>query len=424
MKNKYIYRFFAILTIISTLSFTSFAQDTTFAREALRKLCSSDFAGRAYVDDGDKKAANYISESFKNFGIHAITENYQQPFDIKINTIPSISYFIIDEDTLVPAVDYYISNASSGISGEYELKFINDSLFHNNKDYIQNLLMLDLSDKILVFESSKSEFRFKFKTEIGGLIFLHDNDIGYWSYRGAQEPVNYAIIDMLDSLLPEHTKSIKIKFRNKFHASYTTQNVIGYVLGKTYPDTFIAITAHYDHMGKMGENVYFPGANDNASGTVMMMDLAKYFSDSLNQPDYSIVFMAFSGEEVGLLGSQHYVRNPLFKLDKIKMLINLDMVGTGSDGIKIVNGSIYKKEFNKIRKINAKNKYLKAVNSRGESCNSDHCPFYKMGVPSFFIYTLGDEYKEYHNINDKAENLPLTKYPELFKLMRDYIIEF
>ena len=134
--------------------------------------------------------------------------------------------------------------------------------------------------------------------------------------------------------------------------------------------------------------------------------------------------MAFSGEEVGLLGSQHYVRNPLFKLDKIKMLINLDMVGTGSDGIKIVNGSIYKKEFNKIRKINAKNKYLKAVNSRGESCNSDHCPFYKMGVPSFFIYTLGDEYKEYHNINDKAENLPLTKYPELFKLMRDYIIEF
>jgi len=100
------------------------------------------------------------------------------------------------------------------------------------------------------------------------------------------------------------------------------------------------------------------------------------------------------------------------------------MVGTGSKGIKVVNASVFKAEFKKLQKINKSNNYLAAVKSRGESCNSDHCPFYTVGVPSFFIYTLGDEYSEYHNITDKAEDLPLTKYPELFKLLRDYIIEF
>ncbi|RLD46421.1 MAG: aminopeptidase [Bacteroidetes bacterium] len=424
MRNNNILIFISALFFFSISSVNSFSQDTTFARETIRKLCSPEFAGRGYVDKGDRIAANYISSKFADFGLSALTKDYLQPFNMKINTITHVNHFIISDDTLVPGVDYYISNASQSMNGTYDLKFINDSLFNTNKDYMQNLLMLNLSNIILVFESSKSAFRYNFKTHIGGLIFLHDNDIGYWDFRGAQNPNKYVIIDMLDSLLNRNTKSIKLSFRSKFHNEYTTNNVLGYVKGKVYLDSFIVITAHYDHMGKMGQDVYFPGANDNASGTAMMMDLARYFSDSLNQPDYSILFIAFSGEEVGLLGSKYYVRNPLFNLKKIKMLVNLDMVGTGSDGIKVVNGSVYKKELEKLRKINTKHKYLKAVNSRGESCNSDHCYFYKIGVPSVFIYTIGDEYKEYHNIYDTADKLPLTKYPEVFSLIRDYIIEY
>ena len=415
---------FVFLILIGIHSGSAMAQDTIFARETLKKLCSPEFGGRGYVDGGNKKAADYIASKYQEFGLHALSKAYFQKFDIKINTISDIGNIIVSEDTLVPGVDYYISNASKGVNGEFELKFVNDSLFANNKDYLQEILMSDLSDKFLVFSDYKSDFRFTFKTKVKGLIFLRDGDIGYWDFRNAQNPVNYAILDIESSKLPVNTKNINVHFKNTFHTAYPTQNIIGYTKGRLYPDSFIAITAHYDHMGKMGHDVYFPGANDNASGTTMMMDLAKYFSDSTHQADYGIVFMAFSGEEIGLLGSQYYVRNPLFNLKRIKMLINIDMVGTGSKGIKVVNASVFKAEFKKLQKINKSNNYLAAVKSRGESCNSDHCPFYTVGVPSFFIYTLGDEYSEYHNITDKAEDLPLTKYPELFKLLRDYIIEF
>ncbi len=424
MKTTYIYSLLFFFSFIFGVNSKLYSQDTTFARMALKKLCSEEFGGRGYVDDGNKIAANYIAANFQSFGLKAFTKDYFQEFDFQINTIESLSYFIANDDTLVPGVDYYISNASEGRNGEFDLQFIDDSLFANDGIYLRNILMMDLSKTFLVFKSSHNNVRYKFKTKVAGLIFLHDKSIGYWHFSNAQAPVNYAIIDAIDSLIPANTKSINIKFRNKFYKKYKTQNIVGFIKGKKYPDSIIAITAHYDHMGKMGKDVYFPGANDNASGTVMMMNLAKYFSDSLNQPDYSLVFMSFSGEEVGLLGSQYYVRNPLFELNKIKMLLNLDMVGTGSNGIKVVNASVYKKEFNRLRSINKKQNYLKAVKSRGESCNSDHCPFYMKAVPSFFIYTLGDEYKEYHTITDRAEDLPLTKYSELFKLLRDYIVEF
>jgi Zn-dependent M28 family amino/carboxypeptidase len=153
----------------------------------------------------------------------------------------------------------------------------------------------------------------------------------------------------------------------------------------------------------------------------MMMDLASYFSNPQNQPDYSIVFIALCGEEAGLLGSTYCADNPPFSLQKVKFLINLDMVGTGSEGITVVNATIFKDAFSTLQKINTEKNYVTKVNAREESCNSDHCPFYKKGVPSVFIYSLGKEYLEYHNVNDQASKLPLTDYEDIFRLMRDFI---
>src|SRR5690606_14083057 len=97
------------------------------------------------------------------------------------------------------------------------------------------------------------------------------------------------------------------------------------------------------HIGGQGRDVYFPGANDNASGTTMLLELAEHYSQ--NPPDYSIVFMAFAAEEAGLLGSFHYTQNPFFPLQRIRFLINLDLLGTGDDGMMAVNGSIHPAEF-------------------------------------------------------------------------------
>ncbi len=277
----------------------------------------------------------------------------------------------------------------------------------------------------------------------GADYYSDDNEIGYAKINGRKiikkvtEVLNIeegqqalglshsfieAAIDLLlaekNSSLPKQSRKIKVDIEQKFQTDHKMINVAGYIEGRTKSDSFVVFTAHYDHLGQMGASVYFPGANDNASGTAMMLDLAKYYSE--NTPDYSIAFIAFTGEEVGLLGSEYYVLHPLFPLSNIRFLVNLDLVGTGDDGIKVVNGAVIEKEFNLLTRINDEKKYLKAIEKRGEAAISDHYPFYAKGVKSFYIYTLGG-ISEYHNILDKAGTLPLTKYNELFRLLIDFV---
>jgi Zn-dependent M28 family amino/carboxypeptidase len=155
----------------------------------------------------------------------------------------------------------------------------------------------------------------------------------------------------------------------------------------------------------------------------MIMDLARHFAQKGNEPSYSIVFIAFSGEEAGLEGSRYFANNPLFPLENIKMLVNLDMVGTGDEGITVVNGAVLKQQFSLLEEINQRNNYLKEVKARGESCNSDHCPFYMKGVPAFFIYTRSSIFNEYHSLEDVPERLPLNGYEGLFRLLADFTRE-
>jgi hypothetical protein len=97
------------------------------------------------------------------------------------------------------------------------------------------------------------------------------------------------------------------------------------------------------------------------------------------------------------------------------------MVGSGSEGISIVNGENAPKIVSDLTSINNEKSYLPEIKARGESCNSDHCFFHKNGVSAVFIYTRGKEFKEYHNLNDNPEKLPLTAFYELQKLMIDFV---
>ena len=86
----------------------------------------------------------------------------------------------------------------------------------------------------------------------------------------------------------------------------------------------------------MGKKTYFPGGNDNASGTSMVLNLMEYYSNPINKPRYTIVFILFAGEEAGLLGSEYYTTHPTKDLNKIKFLLNLDLMGTGEEGMMVV----------------------------------------------------------------------------------------
>ncbi|MCX6294627.1 MAG: M20/M25/M40 family metallo-hydrolase, partial [Bacteroidetes bacterium] len=179
---------------------------------------------------------------------------------------------------------------------------------------------------------------------------------------------------------------------------------------------FIVYTAHYDHLGQMGEEIFFPGANDNASGSAMLLNLARYYSMTEHKPKCSIAFIAFCGEEAGLLGSKYYTEHPVFPLKNIKFVLNMDIMGTGEDGITVVNGSVFKNEFDKLKEINTQNNFIKDVKIRGKAANSDHYCFSEKGVKAFFIYSMGG-IKAYHDIYDRAETLPLNEFENLFKLI-------
>jgi len=250
-----------------------------------------------------------------------------------------------------------------------------------------------------------------------GLIRLTDSKLT-WSVSKQQAPLGQLTVKR--EAWKGEVKDVEVEVKPDFEKRHRAQNVIAFIEGSQHPDKFIVFTAHYDHLGKMGKDVIFRGANDNASGTTMLLNLAKHYSMPENAPTYSIAFIAFAGEEIGLEGSSHYVKNPLFPLDDIKFLINLDILGTGDEGITVVNGAVHKTEFEALKGINEQRGYLKQVKKRGKAAISDHYPFSEAGVPCFYIYTMGG-IKAYHDVYDLPETLPLTEFEGVFKLITDFV---
>ena len=378
--------------------------------------------GRGYVKKGEKRAANFIRKEFRKDKLETFTKNYFQYFSFPINTFPKKIILSVDGEKLTAGKDFVISAASPDIEGSFEVfSLLGDtSSIEKIKKKYKNK---NLSEKFVLTDSKERTIYRSNVFNSKGVILLNEKNV-WWHVSNGHKLSDFTAIKVKKDKIPADIKTITIKAKNKFFEKYTTQNVIAYVEGYAQPDSFIVFTAHYDHLGRMGKETFFPGANDNASGTAMIMDLARYYSKPENKPKCSIVFMAFSGEETGLNGSTYFCEHPLFPLENIKFLINLDMIGTGSEGITVVNGSVFQKAFNTLVEINDKKQYLKEVKVRGESCNSDHCPFYKKGVPSIFIYTRGLKAGGYHTIYDTADELSLNEYEDLFRLFTDFVKTF
>jgi Iap family predicted aminopeptidase len=266
------------------------------------------------------------------------------------------------------------------------------------------------------FRSGREDFIEAIKKKKKGMVVFSERKKLTWSV--ATYSFNVPVLFIMDELI-RNKNEIRIDVHSRLIAQNPARNVIGCIPGKT--DSMIVFSAHYDHLGRMGGKTIFPGANDNASGVALMLDLAKHFSGKA-LPACSLVFIAFGAEEAGLIGSKFFTENPLIDLKKIKCLINLDLLGTGDDGIMVVNATEYKHHFEILKKVNANGNYFPSLGERGKARNSDHYYFSEKGVPSFFIYTMGG-ITAYHDIYDIAETLPLTKYNESFMLIRDFAEE-
>jgi Ni,Fe-hydrogenase III component G len=415
--NKSSFVIFLFLFFFNSENF-SFCQDTAYAREVVRKLASPELKGRGYMENGDKLAAEYISSELKHWGINSFRKEYLRYFKINVNTIPGSILLKIDDKLLIPGSDYIILNSSGSCEGTFDLLWI---------DQVKpgELLKMDLSKTFLVVDTArlKDTLLLHHQDElIYGNPFMARGIIEIKPKRTMQVERQFANpfvnLEIIHDKIPFGSKQITIRFKNKLLKKYKTQNLVGYSKGEC--DTFIVFGAHYDHLGMMGDSVYFPGANDNASGCSMLLNLAEYYSKPENKTHYSIAYIFFSAEEVGLLGSKAYTEDPIFPLSRIRLMVNLDLVGTGEEGIMVVNGTVCKKEYDLFTSINDEKKYLVKIGARGEAANSDHYFFYKHGVRAIFVYTRGG-ISEYHNIYDRAETLPLTEFEDLFRLIRDFV---
>ena len=108
--------------------------------------------------------------------------------------------------------------------------------------------------------------------------------------------------------------------------------------------------------------------------------------------------------------------HPPLPLEDLRFMLNLDIMGSGEDGITVVNSTLFPKEFDLLKSINAKKKLLKEIKPRGPAANSDHWYFTQAGVPAFFIYTMGPN-KHYHDIDDRYEALSFAAFDELNNLL-------
>ncbi|MFO8087525.1 MAG: M28 family peptidase [Bacteroidales bacterium] len=419
-----------LLMIISIACFVFplSGQNKDYAREQIDTLASESMHGRGYVNNGVRVAADYLVQELKDIGVFAWKGGYRQACAFPVNTFPGNMYLNADGKTMKPGYDFQVKTWSEGLTDTLKVLRLEEKHL-KDMEHMRKLRDQDLKDYLILLDPKRfSDKMAKNLNNIAyvnffgaaGYVNLVDAEKLMWSVAGSHKMVEHIVIDVKREAWNDATRII-LDIESRFYNQYETANVIGYLKGREEPDSFVLITAHYDHLGRMGENTCYCGAHDNASGTALTLDLASYFAVSQNRPRHSLLFVFFSGEEAGLHGSRFFADNPPLNLDKVKFVVNLDIVGTGSKGIKVVNGAILKKQFELLKSINEQEAYVTDVKKRGEAANSDHYPLYAKGIPAFFVYTLGDEYKEYHNPDDVAKALPLTAYEGLFRLIRDYV---
>jgi Zn-dependent M28 family amino/carboxypeptidase len=232
----------------------------------------------------------------------------------------------------------------------------------------------------------------------------------------SQMTIDLPVVEVLEDRLPKkRAKKCSITIHTSFK-TIQSQNIAGIVRGKTHPDSVVIVSAHYDHLGRQGDAIFF-GGNDNASGTSMMLSIADHYSKPENQPPCTMLFIAFTGEEAGLVGSKHYVESdPIFPLSRTKFLLNLDLMANGDEGMTAVCGLDFPDEFGALQALNDMMKAVPIVNGRQNAPNSDHYWFVKSGVKAFFLYTLGGP-PHYHDIHDTYAEMKFSKYLEIRNLL-------
>jgi hypothetical protein len=431
--------------------------------ETVSYLASDELKGRLSGSKGYKMAADYMAKQFLKAGLEpANNGSFFQYFFTEYNEISEAEFGIYKDNT----ISYYIHGkdfSCRGFTGSGKLSApvvfcgygISEYYYDDYKD-------VDVSGKIvLIFKQNaewnteikdkynslraKSEIAFN-KGALATLFVPRPNDknpqkpIGSVMDGEGQHLTNHPMlqidIKVADDILEnsgytlsqlqkkidgtqqpnslETETQVYVKVDAKYEVARTTMNVAGMLEGSdpVLKNEFVIIGAHLDHVGSQGEIIY-NGANDNASGSAAVLQIARAFSELEIKPKRSILFLLFSNEETGLNGAEHYVSNPIVPLKNTIAMLNLDCVSNG-DSIMVGNGLSAPELWNIANEMDSL--YIDMmVKNTWTGGGADATPFFEKGVKCLYFVTTNG-YEHLHLPTDDVETLKPELYEKITRL--------
>lgn len=452
-------------------------------KEHLYTIASKEMEGRDTPSPGLEKAADYIANYLKSLGYAPGNNGSYKMYYPLYRDLEIKSTVNVNGETIVLNGDYQNINGTQG----YENKF-SEVVFagYGIKDSARNDFEgLNLKDKLVLvvdgtppgykpsgnqrgFMSPASAFgKISTATQLGAaaVMVVYNNFPrkpmamqARWSTRdpnaagttpfmaiSVSEKVAEIIMGQDGKDLATNAKSGNLKsktytaaVRLSYHKEIETSkapNVIAIMEGTDKKDEYLLITAHMDHLGKRGDSIIYYGADDDGSGTVGVMSVAKAFAEAKAKgkgPRRSVVIMTVSGEEKGLWGSAYYAEHPVYPLDKTTADLNIDMIGRTDDTRKVGDSTNYvyvvgddklstdlKKISEGVNKLYTKMELDYKFNDPKDPnriyFRSDHYNFAAKGVPVIFYYDgmLGADYHKPTDTPDKINYDLLRKRAQL-----------
>jgi len=431
-------------------------------KDHLYMVASADFEGRETATEGQRKAAAYLETQFKSYGLApGFQDNYQMVFPVFRDSLIGASIQVNDQ-SFQPNLDFSVNSLEchSETLLTSQVVFAGYGISDSTRDDYRGLdvggkvvlLLNGLPPDVLQSQISSGRFNPYGKQNAAqahgavALLIIQDGfprlaspalgDMYLDGFRQVIRPNSYFISQTVAKSImgPDYDSALSGNFGAKKYATQlilqikkTTQilassDVLGYLEGTDFKDQVLVISAHYDHLGKQGTDIYF-GADDDGSGTVSVLALAEAFSKAKaagHGPRRSILFLANSGEEKGLWGSKFYTDHPYYPLDKTTADLNIDMIGRidpkrrrgdSTNYIYIVGDDRLSSDLRPIS-VEANKKYTKLeldyqFNDRHDPTNifyrSDHYNFARHGVPIIFYFD--GIHQDYHKPTDTPDKI-------------------
>jgi Peptidase family M28/PDZ domain len=385
-------------------------------------LANDKLEGRRAGTNGEKLAGEYISQKFQEAGLQPKgSDGFFQAFEIYDGKqINSATHFVINENNLAVDKDFFPLPFSQSISIEalpsIAVQEADMPWFYDLKEPLEENKNNPHFDLIEYIRNNAK----KAKSHGASAVILYntsaiDDKLKFDSKDRTEKldvPVLYVTKDAAKKYFSDQTATLDIKFKiDVGEKKRTGRNIIGYL--DNGAARTVVLGAHYDHLGygedgnsmlRTGEKAIHNGADDNASGTAALIELARILKGS-RQKNNNYLFIAFSAEELGLNGSKFFTEHPTIDFTRVNYMINMDMVGRLNDSSQVVTIGGYGTSpqwGSLIDPNNKKNPFVIRIDSSGTG-PSDHTSFYRKDIPVLFFFT--GLHTDYHKPTDDADKI-------------------